>query len=252
MIVILARLVAVLLFLTLCLPAIVRATTIVAVRTPTEIYVGVDSKVKIVTPEGAVSYEDRCKLVQLGNVFYTAAGPYRGRGLSIKSSLVESQVGGGTLYQVASRFAARYAKSIARTAVRMWHTSRAQYLTLATEPINVYFFGFDGDTPVLIQKRFIVDWFQPDDSVGVQILDYDCQTGCEEVTVVGIGHVDAMKGLASASETQSPIAIIRDRISSSIKSDPTNSGLPIDILHLTKAGAKWIQNEKKCPDIQPY
>ena len=243
----------ILLFLIICAPAIGRATTIVAVRTPTEIYVGVDSKVTIVTPEGAVSYEDRCKLVQLGNIFYTAAGPYRGRELSIKSSLIESRAGGGTLYQVANRFARRYARSIAKTLVRMWYTSPAQYLNLVTQPINVYFFGFDGDTPVLIQKRFVLHEFQRGDSVRIQILDYDCQTGCDEVTVVGIGHADAMKDLASAaSESQSPVDIVRDRISLSIKSDPEKSGHPIDILHLTKAGAKWIQNEKNCPAIQPY
>ena len=51
-------------------PAVVSATTILAVRTPTEIYVG--------------------------NTFVTAAGPYMAPGLNVKSSFIAAQAGGGS------------------------------------------------------------------------------------------------------------------------------------------------------------
>jgi hypothetical protein len=52
------------------IPAPGRATTIVAVRTPTDIHLGVDSKVTGVLPDGTVYYEVRCKIGQVGKIFF--------------------------------------------------------------------------------------------------------------------------------------------------------------------------------------
>jgi hypothetical protein len=62
-----------------------------------------------------------------------------------------------------------------------------------------------------------------------------------------------MKKLSSdALKTQPPIQFITEAIEASIREDPDHkSGGPIDILHLSKEGASWVQKKKECPEIQP-
>ena len=58
------------------IPALGSATTIVAVRTPSDIYLGADSRVIGVRPDGTVYYEVKCKIGQVGTIFFAGAGPY--------------------------------------------------------------------------------------------------------------------------------------------------------------------------------
>jgi hypothetical protein len=243
---------AVALFFMLSCP-IVSATTIIAVRTPTEIYVGVDSKVKATKPDGTVLYQNRCKLIQLGSRFLTAAGPFEAPGLDMRASFIASQTEGGTLSQIARRFTNHYALGIDKSLQTLRRTNPAQFEQLTSQPISVFFFGFDSNIPVAIEKRFVLDKVQPANSTNIKIFDNSCPPGCDDFGILFTGHANAVKGLSLVSlKTQSPIELIRERIALSIKSDPTNSGYPIDIVRLSKGGGKWIQNEKQCPEIKPY
>jgi hypothetical protein len=52
---------------------------------------------------------------------------------------------------------------------------------------------------------------------------------------------------------QPPIPFITEVIEASIREDPDHrSGGPIDILHLNKDGARWVQKKNECAEIQPY
>jgi hypothetical protein len=234
--------------------SIVSATTIIAVRTPTEIYVGADSKATVINQDGTVFYRELCKIQQFGSIFFAAAGPTAGPGLDIRASFKESQAAGGTLHQIASRFADIYATAMAKTSQSMRYVSAAQYAKLTNQVITITFFGFDGEIPVLLQKRFAFAANQPENATNIDVTESDCPPVCEGmVKMLFIGHADAIAGISQSSiQTQTLVEMIRERIALSIKSDPENSGHPIDILHLTRAGAKWIQNEKQCPAIQPY
>jgi hypothetical protein len=54
-------------------------------------------------------------------------------------------------------------------------------------------------------------------------------------------------------KTRPPVQVITEVIEASIREDPDHkSGGPIDILHLNKDGARWVQKKKECPDIQPW
>jgi hypothetical protein len=229
------------------------ATTIFAVRTPTEIYVGVDSKVKVTKSDGVVLYQERCKLIQIGSKFLTAAGPFEAPGLDMRASFFASQGEGGTLSQIARRFTNHYALAIDKSLNVLRRTSRAQYEQLISQPISVYIFGFDSNIPVAVEKRFVLDKIQPANSTNLKIFDNDCPPGCDDFGILFTGNANAMKGLSLDSlKIQSAVELIRERIELSIKSDPSDSGHPINIVRLTKDGGKWIQNEKHCPEISPY
>jgi hypothetical protein len=223
------------------------------VRTPKEIYVGVDSKVKITKPNGLVISQDRCKLVQIGNTFITAAGPYMAPGLNVATSFMAAKAGGGSLNQIARRFADHYAASMEKAFKDVKMSSAVQYRQLTAYPVSVFFFGFDDNTPVAIKKTFAEDKVQTAKTPNIRIAHNDCPPECNDLLVMFNGHADAAKGLSlDFVKTQSPVELIRERIGLSIKIDPSDSGPPIDILHLTKSGGKWIQNEKQCPEITPY
>ena len=242
----------VLLLSALVFAEVASATTILAVRTPTEIYVGVDSKVKITKPNGLLISQDRCKLVQIGNTFITAAGPYMAPGLNIGTSFEAAKAGGGGLNEIARRFANHYAASMVNAFEDVKKSSAVQYRQLTAYPVSVFFFGFDRNTPVAIKKTFAEDKVQTK-TTNITISHNDCPPECNDLLVMFNGHPDAAKGLSlDFIKTQSPVEFIRERIGLSITINPSDSGPPIDILQLTKSGGKWIQNEKQCPAIQPY
>jgi hypothetical protein len=63
-----------------------------------------------------------------------------------------------------------------------------------------------------------------------------------------------MKNLpTNALRIKPPIQVITELIEASIRKDPEHkSGGPIDILHLNKDGARWVQKKQECREIQPY
>ena len=64
---------------------------------------------------------------------------------------------------------------------------------------------------------------------------------------------EVMKKLScNALKTRPPIQVITEVIEASIREDPDHkSGGPIDILHLNKDGARWVQKKRECREIQP-
>jgi hypothetical protein len=241
------------LHLLLLFPALVGATTILSVRTPTDIYVGADSKITIIRPDGSAFYAADCKILQAGKTFFAAAGPYGAPGLNVWSSFLESASLGGSVYQIATRFGERYATAMARNSQTVLMSSPSQHERLIRTPVNAYFFAFEGSTPVFLHKQFIYQTQGPGGDTTVRMLEFDCPPGCTEPHVVGIGHGDTFKTLSPASlGTKSPVDFIREQMEWGIKNDPTYSGPPVDILRLTKDGAKWIQKKPQCAEIKPY
>src|SRR5438046_2006905 len=80
------------------LPVPSYATTIVGVRTAKEINIGVDSRLTVIARDGSPSYRDGCKIVQVGNIFSAAEGPFKGSGYDVQSFLVKAHSLGGDIY----------------------------------------------------------------------------------------------------------------------------------------------------------
>ena len=104
-------------FIFLGIPALGSATTILAVRTPTDIYLGADSRVTGVRPDGTVYYEVKFKIGQVRKIFFAGAGPYEYEptGLNIRLLLIEAQHLGASVGQTVERFETLYSDALTRT-----------------------------------------------------------------------------------------------------------------------------------------
>jgi hypothetical protein len=243
-----------LLIILLSLPVPISATTIVAVRTAKEINIGADSRLTIVERDGSVSYQDGCKIVQVGNIFSAAEGPFKGPGYDVESFLIKAHSVGGDIYHIVDRFSELYAAAWAKALQPGFILSPKQYERRRRGPINVYFFGFAGDTSFSLHRKFIYQQSPIGISdVKIQIEERDCPPGCGKAPpdIVAIGH---FKDVSLPSlEKRSTVAFIREAIELSIKNSANESGPPVDIMRLTKQGGQWIQNEKGCPPpVQRY
>lgn len=237
-------------------PASGGATTIVAVRTSTEIYLGVDSRVTGVRPNGTVYYDVKCKIGQVGRIFFAAAGPYEYEptGLNIRQLLTEAQRPGTSVHETVERFANLYVDALTRTSRNAQKDSPMVYNKyFLNGRVYVYLFVFDNEIPLFFERIFAVQ--SSNDSVTIKTEQRDCPPGCSssEPTLIAIGYADVMKNVTTdALKTFSPIEFINEVIQASIREDPDHkSGGPIDILHLNKDGARWVQKKKECAEIQP-
>jgi hypothetical protein len=242
-------------FWQLLLPAVLGATTVITMRTATDIYIGADSRVASMRLDGSVSYRQQCKIGQVGNIFFAAAGAYGRKPmpsedpnsrLDITSFLNNARALGGTMHQIVARFSDVYADEILRTLEIVRRSSPKQYAKASTSSVYVYFLGFEGDTPVSLRRTFTP--MKSDAAVtSMRIAEYDCPANCAEPHVIGVGYGNIIKNFSpDVLKTRSPTEIIRAAVELSIKEDPEQkSGMPVDILHLTKHGS-WIQKKKEC------
>jgi hypothetical protein len=236
-------------------PALGSATTIVAVRTPTDIYLGADSRVTGARPDGTVYYEVKCKIGQVGKIFFAAAGPYEYErtGLNIRLLLIEAQHPGASVVQTVERFETFYADALTRTSRNAQKESPMVYKKyFLNRHVYVYFFAFENGIPQYFGRIFTIQ--SSNDPLTVGIEQNDCPPGCSSTkpTILGIGYADVMKKLSSnAWTTRPPIQVINEVIEASIREDPDHtSGGPIDILHMNKEGPRWVQKKKECAEIQ--
>jgi hypothetical protein len=237
-------------------PALGKATTIVAVRTPTDIYLGAESKVIGALPDGTVYYEMKCKIGQVGKIFFASAGPYEYKptGLNIRLLLMQAERPGASINQTVERFATLYADALTRTSRTAQKESPMVYNKyFLNGHVYVYFFAFENEVPRHFGRTFTIQ--SSNDPVTVGIEKHDCPLGCPstEPTIHGIGYADVVNNVSSnVLKTRPPFQVITEVIEASINEDPDlKSGGPIDILHLNKDGARWVQKKKECPEIQP-
>ena len=239
------------------IPALGNATTIVGVRTPNDIYLAADSRVIGVRPDGTVYYEVKCKIGQVGNIFFAGAGPYEfdPMGLNIRLLLIEAQRQAVGVIQTIERFETLYADALTRTSRTAQEKSPIVYNRyFLNGHVYIYFVAFENETPRFFGRTFTIQG--SNDTVTVDTEQRDCPPDCSttEPTIHGIGYADVMKRLsANDLQIRPPIQVITEVIEASIREDPDHkSGGPIDILHLNKDGARWVQKKKECPEIQPY
>ena len=209
-----------------------------------------------VLPDGTVYYEAKCKIGQVGKIFFTGVGPYEYEptGLNIRLLLIEAQRSGANVVQTIERFETLYADALRRTSRTAQKESPMVYQKYFLDRhVYVYFFTFEDETPKYFGRIFTIQSSNGPATVDTE--QRDCPPGCpgSEPTILGIGYADVVKELSpNALKTRPPIEIITEVIEASIREDPDHkSGGPIDILHLSKDGARWVQKKKECPEIQP-
>lgn len=234
-------------------------TTIVAIRTPTEVIVGADSKVVAIGGE-ITDAPDGCKIIQVGNFFFAHAKILRdtlGK-FSVHDTVVQSHQLGNSISATVRTFEDLIVPSL----VRMLQDLRSINLSYFTQNIlkggsavDVIFFGIENAKPVLFM-RYFVPIIANDGSISVEVKRMDCPGDCPGgMTFAFMGAKKELNQFLDQNPHYSQIGwvpTINKLISLEAEANPDHVAPPIDIMQVDNQGARWLQRKPECPDIVGY
>ena len=235
---------------------LITGTTIVPVRTRTDIMVGIDSK--MVFANKAIKAEPVCKITQVGRVFFCSA-KFAGNqtaGLLVSEFARQAGEGGGTIARIIDRFEQTIAQPLYdyMRAFRQYDLTRYDLMFGDDSVLDVVFFGIE-DEPIIAYRRFTPVFrsqnatFRMDKNDRIRVLE-------SGVGFIMLGHVEPLISFV----TQRPnywnevglTHAIRNLIQLAIDDDPSLVGPPIVIVGVNGKGARWVLGSKLCPAIQNY
>jgi len=240
---------------------ITHGTAVAVYRSDNEIIVAADSKA---THEDDSPYvEPVCKIRQFGSTFVAAAGIYEvsGTGFDLWEIVSVSVFGAGGLSDIVKTFdsSVRFPLQNAVTAIKNQYPKFYQKRGIKTPWLSVFFLGIEDNVLTLKGRKYSV-YPETDDLLSVKIETYDCPGKCRK----GKGAVLVQKGevknrkirrmfidpLFSRGAKFDTVDLARKFVQMMIDKNTINYGPPIDILSITKDGAKWIQKKETCPEIK--
>jgi hypothetical protein len=120
---------------------------------------------------------------------------------------------------------------------------------------NVIFFGFEDMIPFFIGRDCnTIHTNNGEDSVVIVNVNGFIPTEQGSSTTGSMGSVRAvreyLKWRPKIFEEDGIIPAIKEMIQVAIYSEPDHVGLPIDILWVTRKGAKWIERKQECAEIK--
>jgi hypothetical protein len=231
-------------------------TTVVLIRTPTEIYAAADSFGTVGNTELKM-----CKITQAGNIFFALAGMYAAPPFDFYPSTfaVKAAQMGGTVAESGAAFSrlteAPFRKTIVKIKKRAPHLYKAEYVH-KEEALVALFFGFDPDG----QPAFDAEYFSLSRSVDGKIIVTPSHHSCPGNDCVGklslmiIGSADA--ALAAANK---PGFLTKDDLANDAKklveveihARPESVRGPIDVLRVSKLSTDWAYpSQTGCPKIK--
>jgi len=236
-------------------------TAMVAYRTENEIVVAADSKVT----RGTFYVEPICKIRQFGNIFVTAGGLYRwpAGNFDLWKILSKAALGGAGLSDIVKRFETFVELPLKNTvkAIKNQEPNLYQEKLLGKPSIAVLFFGIEDNVLTLKYRVFYVHPKVDDVLFSVDIKAGDCPGSLcpagKGVVFFKRDEVDNQKieemfsnPFVSGDPKCDVVDLARKFVQMMIDKNAINYGPPIDILSITKDGAKWIQKKEECPEIK--
>jgi|GEM_PF-757374 len=231
--------------LTLALAAVTFGTSIVVVRTPSEVVLGADSRATF--DDGKiVTYKAVCKIYQSKGIFYAIAGltvnPITGFDPAIAiSNEIDRTSAISMLVPAVER-----AMAIRLTRELEWQKRErpAMYQRYVVEndnmALSVVIAGTENGLPVFYARAFKADG---------TILREDHPAG---TFTVWIGKAKAIERFVARNRNyDSPTEAVRTLIQLEVDDSEPSVGPPIDIVRITKDGACWIQHKKECDENIP-
>jgi len=232
-------------------------SSIVAIRTPQNIFVGEDSKV-VALGRASSNGLTASKIVQVDNLFFASAGLLRDeKGLfNVRETVLKARQAGDSIYETAERFTAMIVPCLTNAVGDVERASPGLFKSSNTWPsVEIIFFGVVHGVPVLCVRYFNLDlsFVPPKVTVGRLDCPGDCATG---MTWAFAGnHTEMEKFLDSNPgylKKNGFVPTINVLIQKEIEAAPDHVGPPIEILMVDKAGARWLQRKPQTPDVRPY
>ncbi len=231
------------------------ATTIIAVRTPTFVVLGADSKAEFVLRDQKTPLSV-CKILQTKGIFVGVGGfTADTSGFNAPDLVRKAAMGGGDITAIANRFEQLTREPFKAGLQRMRLESANEFDKCSKgECLDAAFIGIERQTPKLCIRSFhvktrgkeilVVPDAHVDHSEGRQGFVYDIlQENAEAAALLArTPHFFEERGAAPG---------IDELIREEIKSNPEQVGLPISIVVIDKTGPHWIPGHQGvCPDIQ--
>lgn len=237
-------------------------TAVAAYRTENEIVVAADSKV---VKRDSTSYlEPMCKIRQFGTTFVTAGGLYRwpATNFDLWEILSIAAFGGEGLSDIVKRFETFVSLPLqnAVTAMKNQEPNLYREKHFNKPSIAVLFFGIEDNVLTMKYREFVL-FPETNDLLSVFVKRSNCPgTLCsygKGVVFFKGGEVDNQKieeifinPFRSRDAKCVVVDLARKFVQMMIDKSTLDYGPPIDILSITKDGAKWIQRKETCPEIK--
>ncbi|MBW1771982.1 MAG: hypothetical protein JRJ51_04045 [Deltaproteobacteria bacterium] len=229
-------------------------TTIVVVRTPTEIYIGADSKITDIRNESITS--TACKIRQVDDLFFAFSGLPKIPGVEsdLMEIIEEASRGGGTIAEKIEEFDDIIVDEWSK-GLQALKEERPQFYKEELKGkivLQVAFAGIQNRKPVFFMMHLKA--VERDGFPAIAISKKSCPGDCQQGKVIAyLGHTGALNRYMSDRSNvwkAGYVQGIRELITLQIEAQPEHVGPPIDILHINRRGAEWVQIKSECPEIE--
>jgi len=229
-------------------------TAVFAIRTPNEIVVAADSR--SVSGNGIPNPEPICKIRRFGDAYVVVNGMSQDTpsGYEVFSVLKAASERRGHLTDKISAFESMVKAPLEKALNRLRHENPAAFQRNAIKiaPLGVNFFGIERGVLALYNRRFVAT---PSANNGVLIIierrgcpGADCPEGVAFATVSAAEFRERFERENPNFIQGSLVEAARKFVQMQIDEKVVDVGPPIDILRITKTGAKWIQKKPECEE----
>jgi hypothetical protein len=229
-------------------------TTIVVLKTQSEIVAGADSMGLFVTGEKRVSY-GFCKIHRVHDFFIASAGFYdtrAGQRLNISEIVSSVTKKDDPLAVAVNRSSSAIVGALAQ-AVTETRSDEALYNFLVRGNIVTFFFGFEDTRPAAYMERTVITPREHSSTPLIESVQEKCGPLCVPpggdpyLLHTASQALDDFRVKNRALLRDDPVGFARSAILSDIAANKSRSGPPIDILRLDRSGPKWIDKKPHCP-----
>ena len=230
------------------------ATTVVVLKTQSEIVAGADSMGLFVTGKKRISHRF-CKIHEVHDFFIANAGFYdtrAGQRLNIPEIVKSVTEKGDPLAVTVNRSSSAIASALSQV-LSDARKDAALYNLLVRGNVVTFFFGFEDGRPAAYVDRTVIT---PREHSNTPLIE-STQEKCGPLCIPPDGHPYLIYTQSAAMDDfrsknpnllrDDPVTFVRSVILSDIAANKNRSGPPVDILRLDQSGPKWIDKKPNCP-----
>jgi hypothetical protein len=230
------------------------ATTILVLKTSSEIVAGADSMGAYMTGAKRISNQF-CKIHSIHDFFIASAGLYdtrAGQKLNIKELVMRVAGKGDSLSVAAKRSSDVIASALSETLSDARDNDGLDNV-LARGNVVTFFFGFERGRPAAYVYRFSATKPEHSKAAFIDSSHEGCGPQCapaEQDPYLIHTRSQAMEDFRSKNPAllrNDPAAFVRSMILFDIAANKDRSGPPVDILRVDPNGPRWIDKKSNCP-----
>lgn len=233
-------------------------SSIVSIRTAHEIVIAADSKAT--AGNDLAIHFSLCKIHKFGDVFFTNAGFMFSptTGFKVEAVAKEACVKNTSLAQKVAYFESAIIKPM-MTHLELEKRSNYEVFLReyeGREMLQVIFAGFENGVPVVMYRTFKTETSSSGQTAFFLKRKHDCPGDCKgDLSYRVLGEQEAIYAFLDKQphfwkSGLSFAEIAKFFVMLEVKDKGEFVGPPVDILRLTKDGAKWVQKKPECPEVQ--